>query len=230
MKLLLWDIDGTLVWTGGAGERALTLSMRENFGIDVNMEEIDYSGRTDVMIARILFAYYKVERTDENVQRFLDGYLEHLAAELPKGDPEHTRVLPGIQKIVEAVHERDDLAQGLLTGNLPRGAETKLGFFELWSYFRFGAFADSHHDRNELSPVALARAEEVTGETFEPEDIWVIGDTPHDIECGKAIGANTLAVATGKHDYDELEEASPDYLVENLVNWKAFFEIIEVPN
>jgi len=227
MKLLLWDIDGTLIWTGGAGERALTTSMLDNFGVEANMEEIDYSGRTDPMIARILFDRYKVEKSEENINRFLNGYLEALKEELPKGDPEHTRILPGIQNILDEIASDDgNFVQGLLTGNLPQGAEIKLSFFELWHYFKFGAFSDSHHIRNELAPIAVERARALWGYDFDPQDIYVIGDSPHDVECGRFIGAKTIAVPTGRHDIYELEEMNPDWLFENFANPKRFFEAI----
>lgn len=226
MKLVLWDIDGTLVWTGGAGERALTFAMRDLFGKEVNMEEIDYSGRTDPMIARILFDCYGVEKSDANIDRFLQAYLENLGRELPRGDPSHTRVLPGVREIVQRLHEREDTVQGLLTGNLERGAETKLSFFELWNYFPFGAFADSSHDRNRLGPIALEAACQHTGEDFEPGAILVIGDTPHDIECARVIGARTLAVATGRHDPEQLDEMTPDWLFESLEEPNEILDII----
>ena len=139
-----------------------------------------------------------------------------------------SRVLPGIQELLERAASDGTVAQGLLTGNIRRGAETKLGYHGLWDYFPFGAFANDSETRNELGPHALRRATESTGATFAPDRVWIIGDTPHDIACGKVIGARTLALATGHHPIEELAAHQPTALLANLAEvddaWRLLTE------
>ena len=211
-KLLLFDIDGTLLATGGAGVRALTEATREVFGSD-DLDGIEIAGRTDSGIAHQLLERHGRARTPEAIGAFFDRYLTHLARLLPLTRGE---VLPGIISLLDALRERPDCVLALLTGNLVRGAELKLTHYGLWHYFEFGAYADDHHDRNELGPVAQARALERHGIAFPPERIFILGDTPHDIACARAIGARAIAIATGRHTRAELEPHGPDFLFDDL--------------
>lgn len=224
MKLLLWDIDGTLLATGGAGMRALEAATKSEFspGADVDLSTIDWAGRTDRWIAEAIFAKYAIDHTPQNVARLLDTYISHLPAHLDR----LSGVLPGIVAILTEADASPDIAQGLLTGNLERGAATKLGHFQLWDYFPFGAFADDSAWRNDLGPHALRRAADHHGQEFNPTDVWIIGDTPHDIACGKVIGARTLAVATGHHSRDELAAHEPDAVFDDLSDPDAFWVAI----
>ncbi len=212
-KLLLFDIDGTLVDTGGTGFPALRTSLKEGFGIEDDLSHIRLAGATDTNLCREILAHHGIEPTAENRARYLDGYLFHLQKMLPE---KPGRVLPGVLELLEALRQRENLVVALLTGNLVRGAEIKLSHFGLWHYFEFGAFADDHHVRNELGHFARARAQERHGIEFPPEAIYVIGDTPKDIACGRAIGAKTVAVATGEYSPDELGAFEPDYLFESF--------------
>ena len=223
-KLLLWDIDGTLTHGDGAGERSHVIAMKQVFDVDASLDEIDHSGRTDRIIADLILDYYKIEGSEQNIHDYLEAYLNNLPLELPKGDG---FTHPGILDIIEEARNREDVHQGLLTGNLRRGAEIKLNHFNIWHYFGFGAFASDNKIRNELGPIALQRAREKTGHEFSPEHIFVIGDTPHDIECGKVIGAHTIAVATGSHTAEQLSEHNPTALFENLADTQAFFAIVD---
>ena len=144
---------------------------------------------------------------------FLQLYLELLAHELPHGQG---RVLPGVLELLERAENGTDITLGLLTGNLRRGAQLKLEHYQLWHFFAFGAFADDHHDRNELGAFALTRAHEGTGEKFLPAQVDVIGDTGHDIACGRAFGARTIAIATGTWPRARLAEYAPDFLFDDL--------------
>ena len=146
---------------------------------------------------------------------FLDLYLKFLEEELPlsKG-----RVLPGGRQLLEKFAPRSDTTLGLLTGNLKRGAQLKLAHYQLWHFFDFGAFADDHHDRNELGAFALERAEQETGIRFSPGQVDVIGDTGHDIACWKAFGARTIAVATGSWSRENLAAQKPDFIFDDLGN------------
>lgn len=223
MKLLLWDIDGTLLASGGAGLRALEDTVREVFGnADVDLSDIEFAGRTDKWITEEIFAKYAIEPTPEHTERLIDSYLQGLPAQLA----ESTRVLPGVSDILADAHQRDDISQGLLTGNLERGARTKLNHFGLWDYFPFGAFADDSAMRNDLGPHAMRRVHDHTGYSFEPEQVWIIGDTPHDIECGKVIGARTMAVATGQYSAEVLNSHSPNALLHDLADIEQFWTIV----
>ena len=212
-RLLLWDIDGTLISTGAAGHRAIAQATAQRFGGSGDLEGVEIGGRTDSSIARQILTKYGKPLVQESLSSFLDLYLELLAQELPRS---HGTVLPGILELLERLETQPDTALGLLTGNLKRGAQLKLEHYRLWRFFAFGAFADDHHDRNELGAFALTRAREGTGNDFLPAQVDVIGDTGHDIACGKAFGARTIAVATGSWSREQLAAAAPDFLFDDL--------------
>lgn len=214
-RLILWDIDSTLVNTGRAGRHALVRATIEWFGGEGDLTGVEIAGRTDRAIARQILAKYGQPVTDENVDLFLNRYVALLADELPKRSG---CVLPGIRKLLEDLAHQPDKTLGLLTGNLQRGARLKLEHYDLWQFFPFGAFADDHHDRNALGPCALGRALVETAIDFSPKQVDVIGDTGHDIACGKAFGARTIAVATGSWTRERLEQCEPDFLFDDLSN------------
>jgi len=221
--LLLWDIDGTLLNTHGAGVRALERSLQRGFGISGSIKDIDYAGRTDGWIIRQILAKFGLPATAEHLTRMADGYVEALPAEL--ADIE-VRLLAGIPGLLDAARARG-VALGLLTGNLRRGAEAKLGSRNAWQYFPFGAFADDSEDRNELGPHALRRARAHHRIDFAAADTWVIGDTPHDVVCARAFGARALAVATGRHTRHQLGAAQPDAVFDDLSDAQAFWRVID---
>ena len=223
-KLLLFDIDGTLITSGGAGEHALRLGIRDRFGIDEDMRGIEIAGRTDSGIARQFFAKHSLPATPENTSAFFEGYLHHLPRLLLE---KNGRVLPGIVPLLDALRTRADMVLALLTGNLERGAELKLTHYGVWDYFEFGAYADDHHDRNELGHFARARAQERHGIAFPPERIYVLGDTPHDITCARAIGAKAVAIATGQFTHAQLAEHAPDFLFDDLGDVAAVLAALE---
>lgn len=212
-KLLLFDIDGTLLISGHAGEHALSLGLRERFGVDDDLSSISFAGSTDSSIAHQIFSRYGIPSTPENIADLFDGYVYHLARELPRHEG---RILPGIIELLEVLHEREDCVLGLLTGNIEKGAELKLSHYGMWKFFEFGAYADDHVDRNELGPVAHARAVEKYGVTFKAPDVFVIGDTPKDIQCARAAGFIAVAIATGKYSRKELAAHQPDWLFDDL--------------
>jgi phosphoglycolate phosphatase-like HAD superfamily hydrolase len=222
-KLLLFDIDGTLLTSGGAGERALRLGFRDRFGIDDDLSSVEIAGRTDSGIVREMLAAHRLPATPENIAAFLDGYLHHLAEEIPRTPG---RLLPGILPLLDALQPRADIVLALLTGNLARGAEIKLRHYGVWHYFEFGAFADDHHDRNQLGPFAQARARAQRGIEFPPERVFVLGDTPHDIACARAIGAKVIAIATGKFSQADLAAHAPDFLFDDLADLDAVLAAI----
>lgn len=183
------------------------------FGVDDNFDDIEIAGRTDIAIVRSILAKYEVAATAEQVSGFLKEYLLGLAELLPVVQG---RVLPGVAEILLRMKPKPDRVLGLLTGNLRRGAKLKLQQYGLWDYFEFGAFADDHHDRNELGAFARQRAREKHGHDFDVAAIDVIGDTGHDIACGKTFGARTIAVATGSWTRDKLASHEPDFLFDDL--------------
>ena len=212
-RLFLFDIDGTLITSGGAGEAALKDAMRSRFDVEEDLDGIILAGATDARIARELLEKHSIAVSAENVAALLDTYLGHLDERIGRHDG---KLLPGIVPLLKVLSERSDAVLALLTGNVIRGAEIKLTHYGVWDFFEFGAFADDHHDRNELGKFARARALERHGEEFPPSRIYVIGDTPKDIECGRAIGACTVAIATGHYSSDQLRDHAPDFLFEDL--------------
>ena len=222
--LLLWDIDGTLLSSGGSGVRALETGLKNAFGLDRPLDGIDYAGRTDRWIMRQIFGLTGLPATEENFTRLSESYFAALPAELDRGP---VRVLPGVRALLETAASRPHIAQGLLTGNLRRGAEIKLGHQNLWHHFAFGGFADDAELRNDITPHAVRRAHEHHRVTFQPRRIIVIGDTPHDIACGRVVGARTLALATGGYSQADLRAHAPDALMADLSDAEAFWTFVD---
>jgi phosphoglycolate phosphatase len=214
-RLLLFDIDGTLIHSAGAGVKSLRVALRERFGIDDELTDIEIAGRTDSGIVMTILNKHRIAATNENIASFLDTYVHYLSHQLPTSPGS---VLPGVVELLNKLKRRPHLVLGLLTGNVARGAQLKLEHYGVWHFFEFGAFADDHHDRNQLGRFAQARAQEKHGHEFAGEQIDVIGDTPRDIECGKAFGARTIAIATGSWPRKQLAEHRPDFLFDDLSN------------
>jgi phosphoglycolate phosphatase-like HAD superfamily hydrolase len=212
-RLLLFDIDGTLIQSGGAGIEALKRALKERFQIEDDLLDIEFAGMTDSGIVLNILKKHKISSTPENSTAFLDSYVHFLSEELPR---RKGKLLPGVLKLLERLKARKHVVLGLLTGNVSRGAQLKLEHYGVWHLFEFGAFADDHHDRNELGAFARARAKEKHGREFSAEEIDVIGDTPRDIACGKAFGARTIAVATGAWSREKLAKHNPDYLIDDF--------------
>lgn len=223
-QLILWDIDGTILHSGGAGMKALHEALHSVFGVRGSLEGIDFAGRTDPWIMRQILLKFGIEDSPANRTRFIDAYIGALPAILESSD---ARVLPGILEILRRAAGHPGVVQGLLTGNLRRGAQTKLGFHGLWDYFPIGAFADDSEVRNELGPHALRRARGHWGLEFPAERVWIVGDTPHDIRCARAFGARVLAVATGGSSVSELAAHGPDAVLGHLGDPAAFWRVLE---
>src|SRR5437667_1843423 len=214
-RLLLFDIDGTLIHSGGAGVHALKSAFRERFGIVDDLHDIEIAGMTDSGIVISILNKHKIPATNENVSAFLDSYVHFLSLELPR---RKGKLLPGVLELLQSLKSRRHLVLALLTGNVSRGAQLKLEHYGVWHFFEFGAFADDSHDRNELGQFARTRAQEKHGYEFGPAQIDVIGDTPRDIACGKAFGARTIAIATGSWPREKLSAHQPDFLFDDLAN------------
>ena len=217
-KLLLWDLDETLISTDGAGERAFERAALSAFGVEISMSWIDYAGQTDPSIGILIQRYCNLPEDISRVEQFLEDFLGFLPEELPRGNP---GVLPGAQNLTSMAIEAQGIAQGLLTGNLAAGAKIKLSYFDLWERFPFGAFADDASERELLGPIALQRATVLHETSFAPNQTVVIGDTLRDIACAQAFGARSLAVASGKCGAEELRTAGADCVVASLEDKRA---------
>jgi phosphoglycolate phosphatase len=213
MIVCLFDIDGTLLLSGGAGKAAMEAALASEFGVPASSDGVPYSGRTDRAIARDLFQLHQIGDSVENWQRFLKAYLRHLPDCLTN---HQGKVMPGITALLESLSPRSDVAVGLLTGNIREGARLKLGHYEIFHHFAFGGFGDHYFDRNEVAREALAETQRHLKGSVDVTRIWVIGDTPLDVRCARSIGARAVAVATGWHNLDSLAEEKPDLLLADL--------------
>jgi len=222
-KLLLWDIDGTILHTGKAGETALGHALESLHGISRGLQGLEIAGRTDKWIVEQLLAREGLPHGEKEIARFLDVYVERLAEELPR---RQGGLHPGVLGILEEAHRRPDLVQGLLTGNIEKGARLKLSRYGVNHFFEFGAFADDSPVRNELGPHASRRARDRHGEEFSPERIYIIGDTPHDVACARAIGAKAIAVATGSFSVEQLRACGADAVFNDLGHPEKFFRLL----
>lgn len=211
--LYLFDIDGTLVDTGGAGMAALTEATREVFGHEG--PALDLAGSTDLGLIANIHAHFEIEATQERIETFFEVYHQRLERNLTHGNYPG-RVFDGVHAILQELHGRSHATLGLLTGNTAEGALVKTRHFEMADFFPFGAYGSDHADRNQLGPIALERATASTGRTFTAATTLIIGDTPKDIACAHAIGAKCLAVATGQFTAPELEAHGADFVVNSL--------------
>jgi phosphoglycolate phosphatase-like HAD superfamily hydrolase len=212
MHVCLFDIDGTLIRSAGSGKAALEAALAVEFGRHQPIERMPLSGRTDRAIVADLLRSYGLPDVEENAARLIAAYLRCLPASLASG---RGWVLPGVQSLLEWLRGRHGMAVGLLTGNLRAGARLKLGHFGLFEHFAFGGFGDLHLDRDDVAREALAEARRHLGEV-RPERVWVVGDTPLDVRCARAIGARAVAVCTGWHGREELADTRPDLLLDDL--------------
>lgn len=215
VRLVLFDVDGTLIRTGGAGVRAFGKVFAEEFGATDGFERLKFAGRTDLGIVREFFAFHLIPPAPENFRRFFDRYvfwLDHLLhlenkTEICQGVPEFIRQLQALPQ---------PPLLGLLTGNIRLGAEIKLRHAGLWELFQTGGFGDDDEDRNRIAAIARQRGERLLGRLLSGGEVLVIGDTPLDIRCARAIGARVLAVASGGASLKELRRLDPDWAVADL--------------
>jgi phosphoglycolate phosphatase len=223
-KLILWDIDGTLIRTNRAGIVALVRAFAAIHGTAPDIDKVEVAGRTDRWIIGRMLEQHGLAATPENIHAILEGYLQLLQGEIASRPG---LVLPGILELLEILHHRADVAQGLLTGNVQRGARIKLEHYRVAHYFEFGAFGDDSPLRNDLGPHAVQRARERHAIEFTADRIYVIGDTPHDIECGKVIGARTIAVATGGFSLEQLRAHAPTAAFADFSDTAAFLRLLD---
>jgi phosphoglycolate phosphatase-like HAD superfamily hydrolase len=224
MTILLWDIDGTLLTTGKAGVPAWEAAVRETTGKEFLLSSIRVPGLTDFQIAARTFELLGVRPGDGVLERMVSRYEDLLPSTLPL---KQGHVLPNVREILEALRARQDVRSYLLTGNTRRGARAKLTHYDLFKYFPDGAFAEDQGLRASIAGRALELARR-NGPVAE-EQIFVIGDTPHDIEAAGAIKARTITVATGGYSVEELSTHRPWRVFEQLPPPAEFLELIGLP-
>lgn len=224
MKICFFDIDGTLVDTCGAGSHSMFEAAWEEFGFEPREASIDTAGRSDRGIGRELFELYSVEETDANWDQFVGGYVQRLHEYLPAREGS---VLPGVVELLEQLHARDDLALGLLTGNVREAARVKLEFFGVHHYFKFGGFGDTQPERDDIAREAVESSLKHLNGSATQYDLCVIGDTPNDVKCARAIGAKAVAVATGRFTEQDLEPTAPDLLMSDLSDPSELLDLID---
>ena len=214
VRLVLFDIDGTLIRTGGAGVKAFRQVFATEFNATDGFERLKFGGRTDFSLVREFFGAHRVPATEENFRRFFDRYvfwLDHILKD------SQTETCPGVTNFIRGLEmlPKPPLL-GLLTGNIRLGAEIKLRHFNLWEVFHIGGFADDSEERDQIAAIVRRRGARALEEDLRDEQVVVIGDTPLDIRCARAIRAKALAVATGGSTLLELKQYQPDWAVEDL--------------
>jgi phosphoglycolate phosphatase-like HAD superfamily hydrolase len=225
-KLVLFDIDGTLVLTGGAGVRAMSRACEELIGHAGALDGIAVAGRTDWIILHDTLARLGRDLDEQLFTKIRDRYLEYLQYEILQPGRGVHGLMPGIRELLDDLHARADVFLGLLTGNFEQGARIKLEHFDLWRYFRCGAFGDDAPDRNALVPFAVERARRCGLDQPDPDRIFVVGDTPLDVACARAVGAVPIAVATGTFSVDELRASGADLVFEDLTDRVPFLDAL----
>ncbi|MCX6860257.1 MAG: haloacid dehalogenase-like hydrolase [Verrucomicrobia bacterium] len=214
IRLVLFDIDGTLIRTGGAGVHAFGRTAELLYGVPGVAERTHFHGRTDTALVREFFLSNGLQGRSWDIRHFLDAYVFLLDHRLQQNRGE---ICPGVPQFLQALKELPEPpAMGLLTGNIRLGAKIKLGAHSLWGDWMCGAFADDHDDRNQLARIARDRASRQLGRRLEGPEIVVIGDTHRDVECAQAIGAQSLGVCTGGGSPDELRKAGATWVVTDL--------------
>ena len=227
MKLVLFDIDGTLLRSDGAGKRAIHRALLEVFGA-TGPADYHFDGKTDRQIVRELMRLegHDDERIDASMQRLLDLYLVYLHEELQISTG-RARLLPGVRELLDTLEARNDIILGLLTGNLEQGARAKLAAVELeFDRFRIGAFGSDHEHRPELPAIARTRTRGQLGIDVRGDAMVVIGDTPADLTCGRSLGASAIGVATGRYSVAQLLEHDPVAAFQDLSDTTAVLRAI----
>ncbi len=222
--IVLWDIDNTLLYTGGAGSLGMARAFRDLYGVDDAFRRIEFSGRSDLAIFTDAALAHGIaaDAIPTEVPRFIDAYIDHLRITL--GETAGGSVLPGVVEILDALSQRDDVVQGLGTGNFRRGGELKLQHYDLDRYFPRieGGFGEDSEDR----PAVIARGIERLRDGADATRIVVIGDTPHDVTSARANGAFALGIATGRNSVEELLACGADAALPDLSDRRRVLDVI----
>jgi phosphoglycolate phosphatase len=215
MHVCLFDVDGTLLHAAGAGRAAMEFALSTALGITVPTPDFPTAGRTDRAIIEEVFNHHKLRVDRELFERYRAVYIRELRQQLAV---RLTRVYPGVPELLQQLRNRGDVRLGLLTGNFRDAAWIKLKHFGLDEFFCFGGFGDEHCNRDAVAQVALTQARQCHPGPLSRERVWVLGDTPADVRCGRAIGCRVIAVATGASSFAELSAAEPDHLFADFSN------------
>ena len=226
MKLILFDIDGTLVSTGAAGSDAMRQVFADLSGIPDGFAGVEMSGKTDAAIFREALTKHQLDESTIPLALFHERYIPQLRLALQEPHRQR-RLMPGLPAILAALASQSDIVLGLLTGNFALGAQLKLESFGLWHYFQLGAYGSDHHDRNELVPIAQQRVQALLGHTITAPQTVVIGDTPRDIACAHVHGAQAVAVATGSYTVVELQRHQPEHCFEDLGDVATILRVLQ---
>lgn len=213
MKLILFDIDGTLIDSGEAGTRALNLAFQEVFSIPDAFRGISMAGKTDIQIMKEALKRHGLDSENGNIEILCRKYIKHLKYQI---ENPRRHLKPFIREALTALVGKEDFSIGLLTGNIKEGARIKLSPFGISHYFSVGAYGDDDEDRNRLLPVAVERFKKVHKKGVDYRDCIVIGDTPRDVECAKVHGAIAIAVATGPYPYETLLNSGADMVLRDM--------------
>ena len=220
MRLLLFDIDGTLVRVNGRGREAVNPALSSLMDQPISADGVTFSGRTDPAIVEAVLAHNDLPATDAMIENVIATYVETMRDVLRPADVE---VLPGVSDLLAELEAHPDVHLGLVTGNVEPIAYEKLSAHGLDEYFSVGAFGSDHAERNRLPELATRRAADHTGHAFRPDEhAVVVGDTAHDIECAQAVGAQAVAVCTGHYGRDDLSPHDPDLLFDSLPRPSTF--------
>ncbi len=227
-RLILFDIDGTLLSAGRAPRRAFRRALMEYFDTEGEAATDRFAGKTDPQILHDLMiaAGFDAAHVDERMDDFFTFYLTRLEVEL-ESETRH-RLYPGVEELIPALAADPRVVLGLVTGNMKAGARIKLDHFGLWDAFAVGAFGSDDRVRNHLVPIAVERARERTGRAFRGTEVVVVGDTPADVACARAGGALAVAVATGVFSAGELAPHDPDILLESLADWPSLLTDLDL--
>lgn len=228
MFTLFFDIDGTLLNTGGAGMDAMAAGMQSAFGTKPARNGVEFAGRTDRSIARDLFQLHGIAVNEENWETFRTVLAELLEEFLSQ---RQGYVLPGVDGVLQVLEQREDVTLALITGNLPECARLKLAHYRLDRYFEqngqlLGGFGDHHLERDDVARHADRQLRQHVGQRYSSERTWIIGDTTRDIQCARAINAQVVAVTTGGHDHETLSAAKPDLLLDDLTQADRWLELL----
>lgn len=225
-KLVLFDIDGTLLLSGGAGLRAMDRTFQEVFQVTGGFEGIPMPGRTDAVILDEAMRRNGLDTDPTVVETFNDRYCDRLAEEIHRSGP-GKRVMPGARELLDLLTSRRDVVVGLLTGNLEPAARIKLEHFGLGGYFSCGAYGSDAPERNDLLPIAVSRAQAQGASIRSVRDVLVVGDTPLDVACAAAAGAKMAAVATGQFDETALTASGADVVLTDLTKTTTFLRLLD---
>ncbi len=226
IRLVLFDIDGTILYTGGAGRRAMRRALLKVFGATGPIKGFPFAGKTDpqIILELMTLAGYAPDLIRRRMPDFWDHYVQYLEQEMTGSGG--LLVYPGVSELIRALRDSDGTLLGLQTGNIQRGARIKLEPTGLNPFFPVGAFGDDSDNRNELPRIAVQRVRKQFGRTFRGREVTIVGDTPADIACARHFGARAVAVATGFHDRQGLVDARPDALFDDFQDTQKVLEAI----